>query len=53
MNGLTNYITERPWSDIVTTWVIVHCLMKLLWAIKIGYLTMELPNAPECSFAQG
>jgi hypothetical protein len=23
MNGLTNYITERPWSDIVTTWFVL------------------------------
>jgi hypothetical protein len=23
MNGLTNYITERPWLDIVTTWFVL------------------------------
>jgi len=23
MNGLTNYITERPWADIVTTWFVL------------------------------
>jgi hypothetical protein len=23
MNGLTNYITERPWIDIVTTWFVL------------------------------
>ena len=23
MNGLTNYITERPWVDIVTTWFVL------------------------------
>lgn len=23
MNGLTNYITERPWTDIVTTWFVL------------------------------
>lgn len=23
MNGLTNYITERPWNDIVTTWFVL------------------------------
>ncbi len=23
MNGLTNYITEQPWTDIVTTWYVL------------------------------
>jgi hypothetical protein len=23
MNGLTNYITERSWIDIVTTWFVL------------------------------
>jgi hypothetical protein len=23
MNGLTNYITERSWTDIVTTWYVL------------------------------
>ena len=22
MKGLTNYITERPWSDIITAWYV-------------------------------
>jgi len=22
MKGLTNYITERPWSDIITEWYV-------------------------------
>ena len=23
MNGLTNYITERPWVDTITTWYVL------------------------------
>ena len=50
MNGLTNYITERPWLDTITAWYVHVDDAYVRLAVRRGYSLRT--SGPEHVFGQ-
>jgi len=46
MNGLTNYITQRPWLEIITTWYVLIDDAYQRWLTKHGPALRQSGPAP-------